>query len=138
MAIDPQLSYVEFPGISFSQFLLRYAGADDNAGPLIPGRPQRPGEAAFQPLQPIGLRPAVALPKRGTPRLALIAVQRSGGERWAYVSGHLEGDEIQAGDEVILADGGVDVTTTTVRSVEKYSPPPITTIAVDVAVADLL
>jgi len=68
-------------------------------------------------------------------RLALVAVRRTGTERWAYVSGELEGDEIHVGDEVTLAVDGVDVTTTTVRSVETYSPPPITTIAVDAAVA---
>ena len=138
VAIDPQMSCVELPGISFSQFLISYAGTDDNAAPLIPGRPGYHGETTFQPLPSIDPSPGSSSPDPGLPRLGVIAVQHTGGARWAYVSGHLEGNGINVGDEVVLADGGVDVTTTTVRSVEKYSPPPITTIAVDAAVADLL
>lgn len=133
-AIDPRQSYVEFPGISFSQFLLSYAATDDNAPPLIQGRPRNQGETTLPSTAP---RPGNSAPDLGLPRLELIAVQRSAGARWAYVSGHLSGAPIEVGDEVTLADG-VDVTTTTVRSVETYSPPPITTIAIDMSVADLL
>lgn len=42
------------------------------------------------------------------------------------------------GDEVPLAVDGVDITTAVVRRVETYSPPPITTIAVDAAAAERL
>jgi hypothetical protein len=68
----------------------------------------------------------------------LIAVHGTIGNPWVYVSGTLEGDELRVGDDVTLAVDGVDVTTTSVRSVESYSPPPITTVAIDAAVADLL
>jgi hypothetical protein len=71
-------------------------------------------------------------------RLALIALQSTSGKPWVYVSGTLEGGELHVGDEVTLAVDGVDVTTTTVRSVESYSPPPIRTVVVDAAVAELL
>jgi hypothetical protein len=60
------------------------------------------------------------------------------GEPWVRVSGALEGGELRVGDEVVLAVDGVDRTTAIVRRVETYSPPPITTIAVDAAVAELL
>ncbi|MEU8663885.1 hypothetical protein, partial [Actinoplanes philippinensis] len=69
-------------------------------------------------------------------RLALFGLHGVIGEPWVRVSGNLEGDdELHVGDEVILAVDGIDLTTAIVRRVETYSPPPITTIAVDAAVA---
>jgi len=71
-------------------------------------------------------------------RLALVGLHGVIGEAWVRVSGTLEGDELHVGDEVILAVDGIDRTTAIVRRVETYSPPPVTTIAVDATVADLL
>jgi translation elongation factor EF-Tu-like GTPase len=70
-------------------------------------------------------------------RLIVEAVHRISSRPWVFVTGRLEGGDLQVGDEMAVAHGDVHVGSAVVRSIELHSPPGKTTIAVDADLAGM-
>jgi hypothetical protein len=71
-------------------------------------------------------------------RLIVETVHRISSRPWIFVTGQLEGGDLDLGDEMTVTYGDAQVASAVVRSIELHSAPGKTTIAVDADLADAL
>jgi hypothetical protein len=69
-------------------------------------------------------------------RLVVERVHRLSSRPWLFVTGLLEGEALQIGDELVVLQDGVSAGSAVVRSIELHTAPPKTTVAVDATPVD--